>query len=424
MINGHVMSATSLTNATMFSAGRSGPDVRSDARVVFEPRSSGGIEIELNSRVAAYYGDSIQQQALRVLMELGVSNARVQISDEGALPFVLSARVEAAVRRAGLAEGRRSLPEQMPLPPSSARDRLRRSRLYLPGSEPKYFINAGLHTPDAVILDLEDSVHHAEKDTARILVRNALRAVDFCGCERMVRINQLPLGLADLDEVAPECPDLILIPKVERPEQVAEIEHRISRIQARCGLSRELWLMPILESALGIENALAIATASPRVVALTIGLEDYTADLGVVKTSTGSESLYARGRMVNAARATGVQAIDSVYGDVGDLDGLRQWAVNSRALGFEGMGCVHPSQIAVIHEAFAPSAAEIGKALKIVAAFEDAEKRGLGVVSLGSKMIDPPVVQRALKLVARAKAMGLAPEPSTATPAIAGKEQA
>ena len=147
---------------------------------------------------------------------------------------------------------------------------------------------------------------------------------------------------------------------------------------------------------------------SPNIAALTIGLEDYTADLGVAKTLEGRESLYARTRLVNAAKAAGIQAIDSVFGDVGDLAGLRQWGENSRALGFEGMGCIHPSQIPVIHEAFSPSQVEIEKALKIVAAFEEAQQRGLGVVSLGSKMIDPPVVERARKLVARAKSMGKA----------------
>ena len=285
---------------------------------------------------------------------------------------------------------------------------MRRSRLYLPGSEPKYFINAALHAPDAIILDLEDSVHHAEKDTARILVRNTLRAVDFGSCERMVRINQLPLGLEDLAEIVPEAPDLVLIPKVERPEQVGEADRLVRELKVSHGVDRAIWLMPILESALGIENAFAIATVTPNVCALTIGLEDYTADLGVAKTLEGRESLYARTRVVNAAKAAGIQAIDSVFSDVGDLAGLRQWGENSRALGFEGMGCIHPSQIPVIHEAFAPSQTEIEKALKIVAAFEDAQQRGLGVVSLGSKMIDPPVVERARKLVARAKAMGRA----------------
>jgi citrate lyase subunit beta/citryl-CoA lyase len=408
---GFLMATAANVNATTFEAGRSGPDVRSDCRVVFAIRSSGGIDIELQSKVAAYYGDSIHTQARQVLADLGVEHGRLLIEDAGALPFVISARIEAVVRRSGLGEGRRSLPEQVPHPAPSPRDRLRRSRLYLPGSEPKYFVNAALHAPDTIILDLEDAVHPNEKDAARVLVRNALRAVDFGACERMVRINQLPLGLADLDEVVPESPDLVLIPKTEHPEQVVEVEQRIARVQSRCGLHRDIWLLPILETALGIENAMAIATASPRNVALTIGLEDYTADLGVAKTALGTESLYARLRIINAAKAAGLQANDSVYGDVGDLEGLAIWARNARALGFEGMGCVHPLQVAVIHQAFAPSQQEVDRALRIVAAYEDAQARGLGVVSLGSKMVDAPVVQRALKLVERARLMGLIHSP-------------
>jgi citrate lyase subunit beta / citryl-CoA lyase len=389
-------------------AGHWGEDIRSDLHVAIEPRDSGGLELTLESRVAPYYGDAIRTQARQVLEALAIKHANVTIHDEGALPFVISARIETAACRAGLSGANKALPEKVPLHESSARDRIRRSRLYLPGTEPKYFINAALHGPDAIILDLEDSVHHGEKDAARILVRNTLRAVDFGSCERMVRINQLPLGLEDLAEVIPEAPDLVLIPKVEHPGQVQQVDRMIEELKLRHGVNRAIWIMPILESAVGIENAPNIAAASANVAALTIGLEDYTADLGVVKTTGGAESLYARSRLVNAAHAAGVQAIDSVYGDIGDLDGLRHWGENARALGFEGMGCVHPSQIPVVHAAFAPSQAEIEKANKIVAAFEEAQQRGLGVVSLGSKMIDPPVVQRALKLVARAKAMGLA----------------
>jgi citrate lyase subunit beta/citryl-CoA lyase len=167
--------------------------------------------------------------------------------------------------------------------------------------------------------------------------------------------------------------------------------------------------MPILESAQGVENAVHIALASPFVAALTIGLEDYTADLGVVKTPEGTESLWARSRLVNAARAARVQAIDSVYGDVADDEGLLAWGRRSRAMGFHGMGCIHPRQIRVIHKAFAPSATEFAKALRIVEAFEDAEAKGLGVVSLGTKMIDRPVVLRARKLVDQAREAGLLP---------------
>jgi citrate lyase subunit beta/citryl-CoA lyase len=318
--------------------------------------------------------------------------------------------MEAALRRAGLSG--RLLPERSaPLPEGpTAKDKLRRSRLYLPGNEPKFAVNAGLHRPDGVILDLEDSVHPDEKDAARVLVRNALRCVDFMGAERMVRINQLPLGFDDLEEIVPESPDLILVPKVERPDEVVEVAAHIGDIQSREKGHRPIWLMPILESALGVENAHAIASADESVVALTIGLEDYTADLGVRKTKEGGESLYARQRLVNAARAAGVQAIDSVYGDVGDIDGLRAWATRARGMGFEGMGCVHPRQIRPIHEAFAPSAAEIERALEIVSAFEDAKARGLGVVSLGTRMIDPPVVLRAQRLVELARRSGLVPD--------------
>ncbi len=390
-------------------AGNWAPDTRSDTHVRIEPRERGGVQIAIESRVEAYYGDSILQQTREVLQQLHVEDAYVAIHDEGALPFVISARIEAAVKRAGLGGGYRSLPERFSVPVASARDRLRRSRLYLPGNEPKYFINAALRKPDAIILDLEDSVHPNEKDTARLLVRNALRAVDFGSCERMVRINQLPLGLDDLEAIIHELPDLVLLPKTERPEQVLQVADRIALIKSRAAIDHPVWLMPILESALGIENAFVIATAHPDIVAITIGLEDYTADLGVAKTTTGAESLFARRRLVNAAHAAGIQAIDSVYGDVGDLEGLRQWGRNARAMGFEGMGCVHPLQVPVVHESFAPTEAEIEKALKIVDAFDEAQRKGLAVVSLGSKMIDPPVVQRALKLVTRAKAMGLSP---------------
>jgi citrate lyase subunit beta/citryl-CoA lyase len=409
MVASHVMTGSvEAKPAGSGEAGHAGGEVRSDLRVAIAPRDGGGLEITMASRVAIYYGDSILAQARQVLESLGVKHAQITIQDEGALPFVISARLEAAAKRAGLGLGRKASPEPIALPEPSERERLRRSRLYLPGSEPKYFINAALHRPDAIILDLEDSVPPAEKDAARILVRNALRAVDFGQCERMVRINQLPRGLEDLAEIVPEAPDLVLLPKAERPEQVAETDRMIGELKGRYGITRPIWLMPILETALGIENAWAIALAGKNVVALSIGLEDYTADLGVVKTGEGRESLYARTRLVNAARAAGVQAIDSVFSDLADMAGLRSWAASSRGLGFEGMGCIHPAQIAVIHEAFAPSPAEIEKAQKIVTAFEEAEQRGLGVVSLGSKMIDPPVVARAQKLVERAKRMGKA----------------
>ncbi len=399
------------------SAGRRGKTIRSDLWVQLEARSRGGIELELISRVEAYYGDAIRAQVEEVLAALGVTDARVTLEDAGALPFVIQARLEAAALAASVAPAGDARPARTAaLPPPPPRARMRRSRLYLPGNEPKFFMSAGLYAPDGIILDLEDSVHPDAKPAARLVVRNALRCVDFGSAERMVRINQLPLGLEDLAAVVPEGPEMILIPKVETVDQVREVDDAIDGILSGSGDSgspeaadadRPLWLMPILESALGIENAFEIAGASPRIAAITIGLEDYSADLGVPKTEEGDESAWARQRLVNAAKAAGVQAIDSVYGQVDDLEGLKRWGERSRGMGYEGMGCVHPRQIRVIHEAFRPPAAQVEKALKIVAAYEQARAEGRGVVSLGSKMIDPPVVRQAQTLVEQARALGL-----------------
>lgn len=384
------------------SAGPTGEDVRSDVFVEIQP-SGGGIELEIESRVGLLYGDRIESDLRATLESVGVGEARVRVEDRGALPFVLCARLEAAAVRAGAFVAGTAHPARLRHWPASPRDRQRRSRLYLPGNQPKFMINAGLHGPDGVILDLEDSVHPDEKDAARLLVRNALGAVDFGPAERMVRINQGEIGDEDLRVVVPAGPDLLLLPKVESPDEVIGVARRIDEIQSEAGVDRPLWLMPILESARGIERATEIAAAHERVVALTLGLEDYTADLGVPKTDSGEESRYARERVVVAARAAGVQPIDSVYGNVGDMTGLLAWASRSRAMGYVGMGCVHPRQIRVLHEAFAPSAEEVEKACRIVEAFERAQAAGESVVSLGSRMIDPPVVKRALAIVAQAQ---------------------
>ena len=382
-------------------AGHAGDDVRSDLRVTARLTDSGGIRLAVRSRVAGLYGSAIEAEARRVAEALHVTNAEIEIDDAGAIDPVVGARVEAALRAAGVTGGDGRPTRAIDPGEPTRRDRLRRSRLYLPGDQPKLSLNAGLHRPDGVILDLEDSVHPVHKAAARLVVRNLLRTVDFMGAERMVRINPLPLGLEDLDALGPEAVDVVLVPKVEDPETLKLVDERI-----QASTDRPVWLMPILETAIGIERAFEIASAVDSNVALTIGLEDYTADLGVVKTTEGAESLYARMRLVNAARAAGLQPIDSVFGDVGDEEGLRAWAGRSRGLGFEGMGCVHPRQIQPIHEAFAPSDEELSRALRIVAAFEEAEERGLGVVSLGSKMIDPPVVRRAVHTVDVARRTG------------------
>lgn len=392
-------------------AGRQGDKVRSDCWVQVEPRARGGLRLSVATKVEAMYGDAVRATCDAALHALGVQHAAVRVDDYGALDFVLAARVEAAVKRAGLGEGRTFLPAPGPgFGAGTVRERFRRSRLYLPGNEPKFFLNAALHEPDGVILDLEDSVAPAEKDAARLLVRNALRCVDFGASERMVRINQGERGLQDLEAVVPQGAHVILIPKVESAENVRSVDARAKELAAEAGLKRAPFLMPIVESALGCFEAFPIASASPSVVALTIGLEDYTADLGAQRTPEGRESFWARSVVVNAARAAGVTPIDTVFSDVSDEEGLRAACVEAKAMGFEGKGCIHPRQVPVVHEAFAPGADEIEKAVRVVRAFEKAAAENLGVVSLGSKMVDPPVVKRALRTVRMAEALGRLPK--------------
>ena len=406
-------------------AGNKGKGVRSDCFVTLELTESGGIQLELESKVIVMYGDSIRKESLEILDFFGIKNASVKIEDSGAISLVLAARLEAAIKKVITTE-KSWLPAMLDENHyTTSKERNRFSRLYLPGNTPSLMINAGIHKPNGIILDLEDAVAPDKKDEARFLVRNALCGIDFYGAERMVRINQGERGLEDLEYIIPYNVNLILLPKCETAEQVHAVNNKITDIVTRhashvtsnssrvprpashvtSNSSRvtrhasRAWLMPIIESALGVINAYAIASCADNITSLAIGLEDYTADLGTRRTVEGTESFFARSMVVNAARAAGIQPIDSVFSDVGDMEGLRQNVLRSKALGFDGMGCIHPRQIVVIHETFAPTPEEIEKAKKIVFAFHRAQEQGLGVVSLGTKMIDPPVVKRALNTI-------------------------
>ncbi|NOU18674.1 MAG: HpcH/HpaI aldolase/citrate lyase family protein [Bacteroidales bacterium] len=375
--------------------GNKGKGVRSDCSVTLEITESGGIQLQIDSKVKAIYGKQIEKLSLDILAFYDLKNVNLLVEDSGALPFVHAARLEAAIRKITGSEKEYLLPFLDNNKYQTARDKNRISRLYLPGNTPSLMINAGIHTPDGIILDLEDAVAPDKKYEASFLVRNALRNIDFYGAERMVRINQVPRGLEDLDFIVPQNVNLLLVPKCESADQIRQVNERIEVIKKRHNIQGNIWLMPIIESALGVLRSFEIASAAPNVVSLAIGLEDYTADLGVRRTLEGNESFFARTQIVNACRAAGIQAIDSVFSDVADMDGLKENVKRSKSLGFDGMGCIHPRQIKVIHDSFAPEAEEIDKAKKIVNAFMEATERGLGVVSLGTKMIDPPVVKRA-----------------------------
>lgn len=390
--------------------GNTGKKIKSDCQVTLELKKEGGIIINLQSKVEAYYGSAIKKLTEDILVHFDIKNANIEIIDHGALDWVIAARVESAIKKLISTDKEYLLPLLDENKYKSEKERFRFSRLYLPGNSPKMMINAGLHNPEGIILDLEDSVALDKKHEAAFLVRNALRNVDFYGAERMVRINQFPKGVEDLKYIVPHNVHLILVPKCENPHQIVHLENEIINLKKKHNIEDPIFLMPIIESALGVEKAFEIAGSSQNIVALAIGLEDLTADLGVKRTAEASESLYARTRVVNACKAARIQAIDSVFSDVEDSEGLIKNVQVSKSLGFEGMGCIHPRQIPIIHKYYAPDADEIEKAKRIFLAFEEATAKGLGVVSLGSKMIDPPVVKRAVTTINLALKLGLLPE--------------
>lgn len=378
------------------SAGKRGDKVRSDCYIEITKKTSGGIKLKLQSKVQTMYGTQIEDQIFEMCRFFALRHADIIIEDFGALPFTIAARFELAIKRLEPSLICEFLPDfNQANNYKTTKDRFRRSRLYLPGNEPKFYPNAGLHKPDGIILDLEDSVAPTEKDAAQLIVRNALRSINFYNSERMVRINQLPKGLEDLKYIVPHNVHVILIPKVENADQIKQVETEVESLKKTHKIKNDIFFMPIIESAKGVMNAFEIASASKFNCALTIGLEDYTADIGTQRTSEEKESFMARSTIVAAAKAAGIQAIDTVFSDVNDMVGLRKSTEEVKSLGFEGKGCIHPRQVKVVHEALAPTEIEIEKAKKIVIAFDEAKSKGLGVVSIGSKMIDAPVVKRA-----------------------------
>ena len=380
-------------------AGNHDVGTKSDCMAHFELLTEGGLNIEIKSKVKVLYGKSILKLAHEILSYFGVENANLIIEDSGAVDFVIAARIEAAIKMVIDTNKEYLLPALVENHNSTKKDDFRFSRLYLPGNSPKLMLNAGIHKPNGLILDLEDAVAPTKKFEARFVVRNALRNLNFYGAERMVRINQGERGIEDLDFIIPHYANLILVPKCESAKDLQAVNNKIEDIKKKYKIEHDVWLMPIIESAKGVMHAYEIAQACSNVSSMAIGLEDYTADLGTMRTKAGTESLFARNMVVTAAIATGIQAIDSVFSDVGDMEGLAENVRTSKGLGFNGMGCIHPRQIRVIHDNFAPEQVEIEKAKKIVIAFNEATEKGLGVVSLGSKMIDAPVVKRAQKTI-------------------------
>ncbi len=284
--------------------------------------------------------------------------------------------------------------------------------MFVPGNNPGMMADAHIYRPDSIMLDLEDSVTMAEKDTARLLVYNALKSVDYGDTEMVVRINPLntPYGKKDIEAVVKAGVDVIRMPKTETAEEVVEVEREIERVEREIGCEGRTLIMAAIESALGICNAYAIATASPRMMGIALGAEDYCANLKTQRTPDGDELRLARETIIVAARAAGIAALDTVYSNLEDMETFRKEVEFIHRLGFDGKSIINPRQIEIVNEVFAPTEKAIEKARIILAAIREAEAKGSGVIAVNGKMVDRPVVIRAQRTIDLAIASGILKE--------------
>ncbi|QJW45528.1 HpcH/HpaI aldolase/citrate lyase family protein [bacterium BFN5] len=286
---------------------------------------------------------------------------------------------------------------------------LRRSMLFIPGNSPAMLQNGGVFGADSVILDLEDAVAPNEKDAARLLVAHALKFVDYGTSETVVRINPLDtFGEKDIKAIVPCQPGALMIPKVQTADDIKKVVGWVAAAETPGQMPVKL--VALLETPQGIHEAYSIAKADPRVVALALGAEDYTAALGAQRSKEGSEIFTVRSLIVNAAAAAGVQSIDTPFTDANDEDGLRQDTILAKQFGFKGKMSINPRQVDVIHSVYNPTAADIDWAEQVIAALRKAEAEGSGVASLNGKMVDAPIVSRAQHILFLAKLLGLRKE--------------
>lgn len=283
---------------------------------------------------------------------------------------------------------------------------LRRSQLVTPATTLRMIEKAAGLGCDSLVLDLEDAVAPAMKATARDTLRRACERLDFGDREVTVRINGLgtPWFLDDLLALEGLGVAGVVVPKVHRPEDVVVVDTLLRQLELRGG-RRGLALLPLIESARGLEAAAEIGRASGRVAALIFGAGDFTADTGIAFTPAAL--VHARARLALAAAAAGVQALDHVHPVVADLDGLRRSAEEARALGFHGKWAIHPAQVPVINEAFAPSPAEIDEARRIMAAYETAKAQGQGAITVDGALVDEAVLRIMERRAAVARTLDL-----------------
>lgn len=288
-------------------------------------------------------------------------------------------------------------------------ERLRRTMLFMPGNNPSMLQSAGILGADSVILDLEDAVSITEKDSARILVRNAIKDINFYDTEVVVRINPLSsgFGLEDIEEISRVKPDALMVAKATE-EDISTVCQTLKKIEAEEGFEEgSIKLFPLIETAYGIENIHSIIESSPRVIGILLGAEDLTADLGIKRTRDGEEIFYARSKVATACRKYKIAAIDTPFADMDDIEGFKKDIQRAKSLGLTGKAAINPRQVDTIHEIYAPSAEEIKHAQRVMKATEEAKQEGKGVFSLDGKMVDAPIIARAEDIIKNARLAGL-----------------
>ncbi len=284
--------------------------------------------------------------------------------------------------------------------------KLRRSMLFVPGSNAAMLSNSFIYKPDSIMFDLEDAVALKEKDSARLLVAHALQHPLYQEIETVVRVNPLDseFGLLDLNAVVRAGVDVVRMPKTETAQDVVDMDNAITDIEKTCG--REVGstkMLAAIESPLGITQANQIATASKRLIGIALGAEDYVRNLKTERSPEGIELLFARCSILQAARAAGIQAFDTVYSNANNEEGFLKEAALIKQLGLDGKSLINPRQIELLHNLFAPTQKDVDQAKRIIEAAKEAEKQGSGVVSLNGKMIDAPIIDRAKLVLERAK---------------------
>ena len=291
-------------------------------------------------------------------------------------------------------------------------ERLRRTMMFVPGANAAMLRDAPLYGADSVMFDLEDAVSLNEKDSARTLVHFALKTFDYSAIETVVRINGLDtVGALDIEAMVLAGVNVIRLPKTETAQDIIDVAAVITQVEEENDLPvGTTKMMAAIESAEGVLNARDIATASDRLIGIALGAEDYVTNMKTRRYPDGQELLFARSMILHAARAAGIAAIDTVFSDINDTDGFIAETTRIKQLGFDGKSVINPRQIPLVNGIYAPSKAEIQQAIEVIWAIREAESKGSGVISLNGKMVDKPIVERAERVIALAKAAKLITE--------------